>query len=50
MEEIKRKRGQHGPIKYFTEEGRKEGIRRSRNKYIAKKEWYCDICPRYKNR
>ena len=47
MEEIKRGRGQHGPIKYFTEEERKEAIRQSKNKYMAKKEWFCNVCPLY---
>ena len=47
MDQIKRGRGQHGPIKYFTEEERKEGVRRSLNKYLAKKKWFCDVCPNY---
>ena len=47
MEEIKRGRGQHGPIKYFTEEERNEAIRQSKNKYMAKKEWFCNVCPPY---
>ena len=47
MEEIKRGRGQHGPRKYFTEEERKEAIRQSKNKYMAKREWFCNVCPLY---
>ena len=45
MEETKSKRGQHGPIKYFSEEERKEAIRRSKTEYMANKEWYCYVCP-----
>ena len=47
MGEIKRGRGQHGPIKYFTEEERKEVIKRSKSEYMSSKEWYCDVCPRH---
>lgn len=47
MEEIKRGRLQHGPIKYLTEEDRKEGIRKMLKKYLKKKEWFCDICPNH---
>ena len=32
MEQTKRGRGQHGPIKYLTEEERKEAFRRSKTK------------------
>ena len=45
MEHEKRRRGQHGPIKYFTEEERKEAIRQSKREYMANKAWFCNVCP-----
>lgn len=42
-----RKRGQHGPSKHFTEEERKEAIKRSKTKYMSKTVWYCDACPQH---
>ena len=32
------------PIKYFTEEEKKNAIKNSKTKYMTNKEWYCDIC------
>ena len=47
MDQIKRGRGQQGPIKYFTEEERKEAVKRSKTEHMTNKEWYYDVCPRY---
>ena len=43
--EYERRRGERGPINYFTEEERIGAIRRSKREYMANKDWYCDICP-----
>ena len=32
------------PIKYFTEEERKQAIQQSKNKHISNKEWLCPEC------
>ena len=40
MEQIKRGR----PKIYFTEEDRKEALKKSKTKYMLNKEWYCDVC------
>ena len=45
MDQIKRGRGQHGPIIYFTEEERKEAIKQSKTDYMTNKSWYCNVCP-----
>ena len=39
-----RPKGIHTPIKYFTEEERKQSITRGKTKYMLNKEWFCDIC------
>lgn len=39
-----RPKGIYKPIKYFTEQGRKEAIKESKTKCTVNKEWYCDIC------
>ena len=36
------KRGR--PLKYHTEEERKEAIKNSKTKYLLNKEWYCYVC------
>ena len=45
---VKRGRGRpngiHTPIKYFTEEERKQAITQSKTKYMVNKEWCCDVC------
>lgn len=46
MEQTKRYRGQHGPSKYFTEEERKEAIKRSKTKYMLKISCTCPQCQR----
>ena len=38
----KNKRGR--PKVYFTEEDRKEALKKSKTKYMLNKEWYCDVC------
>ena len=45
MEQTQRRRCQHRPIKYFTEEERKEAIRQRKTDYMINKEWFCSICP-----
>ena len=40
----KNKRGR--PKVHFTEEDRKEALKKSKTKYMLDKEWYCDICNR----
>ena len=47
MDQAKRGRGQHGPIKYFTEEERKEAIKQSKSEYMLNKDWYCIVCPNH---
>ena len=37
-------RGRGRPKIYFTEEDRKESIKKSKTKYMLNKEWYCDVC------
>ena len=32
------------PIKYFTEEERKDAIRQSKTRYMLNKEWRCFVC------
>ena len=32
------------PIKYFTEEERKDAIRQSKTRYMLNKEWICIVC------
>ena len=32
------------PMKYFTEEERKQAIQQSKNKHILNKEWLCPEC------
>ena len=32
------------PIKYFTEEKRKDAIRQSKTRYMSNKEWICIVC------
>ena len=34
----------HTPIKYFTEEQRKDAIRQSKTRYMVNKEWICNVC------
>ena len=34
----------HTPIKYFTEEDKKNAIKQSKTKYMMNKEWFCPIC------
>ena len=34
----------HTPIKHFTEEDRKDAIRRSKMRYMVNKEWICTVC------
>ena len=34
----------HTPIKYATEEERKNAIKKSKTKYMMNKEWFCPIC------
>ena len=38
----KNKRGR--PKVYFTEEDRKEALKKSKTKYMLNKEFYCDVC------
>ena len=38
----KNKRGR--PKVYFTEEDRKEALKKSKTKYMLNKGWYCDVC------
>lgn len=45
--ELKRVRGQHGPILHFSEEVRKRAITRSKTKYMTNKEWRCSFCCNY---
>ena len=42
MNSEKKPRGR--PIKYFTEEERKDAIRESKRKYMVNKEWICIVC------
>ena len=44
MENQEIKRGPGRPLKYSTEEERKEAIKQQKSKYMLNKEWYCDIC------
>ena len=44
---MEKKRGR--PLIYNTDEERKEAIRKSKTKYMDKKEWYCDYCNNGKN-
>ena len=39
-----RPRNIHTPIKYFTEEERKDAIRRSKTRYMVNIEWICIVC------
>ena len=32
------------PIKYFTEEERKDAIQQSKTRYMLNKEWICIVC------
>ena len=41
MEVNKRRRGQHGPIKHFSEEERKRAITQSKTRYMVNKSWVC---------
>ena len=34
----------HTPIKYFTEEDRKQAITQSKTKYMLNKQWLCPAC------
>ena len=34
----------HTPIKYFTEEERKDAIGQSKTRYMVNKEWICIVC------
>ena len=34
----------HTPIKYFSEEERKQGTRQTKTKYMLNKEWVCSVC------
>ena len=34
----------HTPIKYFTEEERKDAIPQSKTQYMMNKEWICIVC------
>ena len=34
----------HTPIKYATEEERKNAIKKSKTKYMLNKDWFCPIC------
>ena len=43
----KNKRGR--PKVYFTEEDRKEALKKSKTKYMLNKEWYCDVWKNGKN-
>ena len=42
MDSEKKPRGR--PIKYFTEEERKDAIRQSKTRYMLNKEWICTVC------
>ena len=42
MNSEKKPRGR--PIKYFTEEERKDAIRQSKTRYMSNKEWICIVC------
>ena len=42
MNSEKKPRGR--PIKYFTEEERKDTIRQSKTQYMLNKEWICIVC------
>ena len=42
MNSEKKPRGR--PIKYFTEEERKDAIRQSKKRYMSNKEWICIVC------
>ena len=42
MNSEKKPRGR--PIKYFTEEVRKDAIRQSKKRYMSNKEWICIVC------
>ena len=42
MDSEKKPRGR--PIKYFTEEERKDAIRQSKTRYMLNKEWICIVC------
>ena len=44
MENQNLKRGRGRPKIYFTEEDRKEALKKSKTKYMLNKEWYCDVC------
>ena len=39
-----RPKGIHTPIKYFTEEEKKDAKRRSKSRYMMNKEWICIVC------
>ena len=43
--------GSSKPIKYFTDEDRKNAIKESKTKYMhmVNKEWYCEDCNNGKN-
>ena len=38
--------GIHTPIKYHTEEERKQARAISRKEYVQSKPWYCTVCER----
>ena len=42
MNSEKKPRGR--PIKYFTEEERKDAIRQSKTRHMLNKEWICIVC------
>ena len=42
MNSEKKPRGR--PIKYFTEEERKDAIRQLKTRYMLNKEWICIVC------
>ena len=39
-----RPKGIFKPIRYFSEEERKQAITRSKTKYMVNKEWRCPVC------
>ena len=42
--ENQKKRGVGRPIKYLTQEEKKEAVKQQKTKYMLNKEWYCDVC------
>ena len=45
-QKVGRPPGIHTPIKYHTEEEKKQARAESRRKYVSSHPWYCTVCKR----